>query len=158
MHVKYASRHTLYPGVTMFDTVDTVARTDDIMLLVVVATRCGVDLVTVALRVGVTDDTARAIVADCRAVVFTARVAIFCVYAFVRVTLVDVARAVVLGVCCRADTFFCDVRVGELVLRTAALATPTLTKIVRIMCNTFLILSTINIMISKNVLSDKKNE
>ena len=157
MHVKYASRHTLYPGVTMPD-VDTVARAVRTVVLVGVAVRCGVDFAIVALRVGVPDDTARAIAADWRAVVFAVRVAIFCVYAFVRVIFVDVVRAVVLDVCCRADMFFCAARVVEFVLRTAALATPTLTKIARIMCNTFLILSTINIMISKNVLSDKKNE
>lgn len=157
MHVKYASRHTLYPGVTMPD-VDTVARAVRTVVLVGVAVRCGVDFATVALRVTAPGDTARAIAADCLAVVFAARVAIFCDDVFVRVIFVDVARAVVFCVCCRADVFFCDARVVEFVLRTAALATPTLTKIARIMCNTFLILSTINIMISKNVLSDKKNE
>ena len=60
--------------------------------------------------------------------------------------------------CVRTVVFFVGWRVRKLSSRTAALATPTPTNIAIMQINAFLILSTINIMIAKNVVSDKENE
>ena len=56
------------------------------------------------------------------------------------------------------DALFVSVRGKAFVSRTAALAMPMLTKIAVIKYNAFLIRSTINIMLSKNLVSNKKNE
>ena len=77
--------------------------------------------------------------------------ALLCVFEVLRCVTFVAVRAVVPVRLEREDIFFCDWRTGEFALRTAALATPTLTENARINCNTFLILSTINMMISKIV-------
>ena len=153
MHVKYASRHMLYSVPNEFDCVvdiDMVARAGRVCVLVFCVLRAG--------RIGVW--------AVRVAVVFVAR-------AFVAVRAVergvDALREMMLAPDVRAvvlddgregadDALFVSVRDMVFASRTAALAMPILTKIAVIKYNAFLIRSTISIMISKNLVSNKKNE
>ena len=152
--MKYASRHVLYPVPNVLDwgvVVVIVARMVR-GVLVVVTERA------VVVRTAFRSVVARTIIADCWRRVFAAvRAALDLVVVSRCITFVAV-RAVAPLVLDRVDIFFCGWRVGEFVLRTAALATPTLTKNARINCNTVLIHSTRDTMISKIVCSDKKNE
>ena len=155
MHVKYASRHVLYPVpyAPVIARVLIAARAGRISLwsVVLMDVRCACG--AMALRADVMGVVAvRALVTVCCTRLLVA------VRAFVRgVTDVrDVVRvATRASDVLRTDVVFDALRVMEFASRTAASAVPILMKNAMIKYNAFLIRSTINIMLSKKGIADK---
>ncbi|MBE6461681.1 MAG: hypothetical protein E7006_02445 [Alphaproteobacteria bacterium] len=154
MHVKYASRHVLYvvPYAPVSVAVVVVARAGCVdterVCLAVARVACAVPRADVVGVVAV-----RALVAGCCAVrVMVARVDVARGNTDVR----DVVRETVTESDDWRAVFVFDVlRVMEFAPRTAASAVPILMKNAMIKYNAFLILGTINIMLSKKRKSDK---